>query len=418
MLASNTVVDRDEHGITLSQAQRIVKHSVTLLGVENVPLAKSRGRILRQDILSDVDYPTADVSGVDGYCLDASDTQEAVPSRPVLLTLKAKVLAGTLPSTRLGKGECAHVATGAVLPDGADAVTRIEDVHLCGDRIALGRPVTAGSGVRKTGEIARKGERVLEEGRLIDAKAVGLLAALGAVSVAVSKRPRVAVLATGDEVVKDGQTPGRGFVRNSNTRMLTALLADLGLDVYDAGIARDTGRHVLQGIDRCGKCDVVLLTGGTSVGEHDLVFQCLKEAHAEIGFRGLRMSPGRHMLFAKRRGQVYFSLPGGPVACLVLFHVIVRPALLAMMGARYPSPVPARARWTGPAQETSGCRTFVLSNFLPDLTVRPVRSRGRGDVLALERANSVTSFPEDVCRIEYDQIVEVFVVGPMQWTGE
>jgi molybdopterin molybdotransferase len=417
MLASNITVKRANHDLTLEEAQELITHSVLTRGSRSIPSWSALGSILRQDILSDIDYPNADVSTRDGYCLQASATSEASPEAPVRLRPIGLIRAGKVPAFNLAGKQCARIMTGAVLPEGADSIVQTEDVTVEDGRIIISTPVMPGRFVKTAGQIVTKGERVLEAGRLITPAAVGLLAEFGIDAVAVSEELLVGVLATGDEVVPHSTYPLKGFVRDSNARMLIALLDDMWLPVIDAEISRDLCLDIHLHIKNCTDCDAIIIAGGTGTGERDLVGHCLKDMGANPVKIHLRMKPGRRMVFGRLGRQEVFCLPGNPVACFVLFHLMVKPALLAMMGSCQPLPIPIKGRWAATTRDVSGIRTFMPSRLMPDLGVEPLTSTGLGDMVGLAQANCLVSIPEGTERVKYDQVVDVYPIGSVPWTG-
>jgi molybdenum cofactor synthesis domain-containing protein len=353
---------------------------------------------------------------VDGYYLLASDTSRASPEHPARLRVRSTVRAGEVPSFEISSGECAQVMTGAILPGGADAVTRAEDVTAKNGVVCISEPVPQWSLIRKCGEVVRRGDPVLKQGWRVTPAVIGLLSAVATGPLEVSRKPRVGVLSTGDEMVPSGVRPGPGRVRNSNAHMLLALAGEMGLPVLDAGISRDDESEIARLIETSSDCDIVILTGGTASGRHDLVADVLRGMSVRPVFQGLRMLPGRHMLFALDAGRVYMCLPGNPVACFVLFHLIVRPAILAMMGAARPAPVPLRARWAAAGRTQPDMQVIMPGRLLADSQVEPVPSGGSADVLALARADCLVSLPEGLARVRRGQEVDVFLTGGMPWS--
>jgi molybdopterin molybdotransferase len=418
MLASSIVVDDNEHNVTLEDGLTAIRQYVPVLGTKSIEITSSRGNVLRQDIISDIDYPTADISAVDGYCFRASDTARASAGAPVMLAVCGTVKAGETASFELAPRECANVMTGAILPSGADAVVRSEAMKVTNDTIVISGPVARWSSVRRAGEVAQKMDVVLREGSVITPAAVGLLAAVGAGRIEASEKPRVGILATGDELVPSGTHPAPGHTRSSNAVMLLAMADELGLPVFDAGISRDDESEIVRHIETCGDCDVVILTGGTAAGRHDLVPAALERAGAQMIFRGLLMQPGRHMLFALRERSVCIGLPGNPVACLVLFHTIVRPTLMAMMGAKQLIPMPFTAKWVGPDRSKPDIRVFTPGRWVGDSEVEPVGSRGSADVVGLAAADCLVSLPGGSREVKHGQPVDVFTAGRTLWSDK
>ncbi len=410
-------MNQEVRDLTLEQAQELVVSSVPVVGSRSIPLWSALGNVLRQDIVSDVDHPTADISNRDGYCLIASQTSDASPAAPVRMALTGEVAAGVLPDFELATGECARIPTGGVLPRGADAVVMTEEAALDGDSVLIAGPVACGQHVLNQGAVVAKGQRILQAGRLLTPSALGVLAAFGVEAVMASSDIQVGMFATGDELVPREALPARGKVRNSNARMLTALVDEMWLGVFDAEIATDTMVDIRHHIIDCAACEAIITTGGTGAGERDLVPECLRRMGAEIVVHGLNMRPGKSVVFARLGDQAVFCLPGNPVGCFVLFHMLVRPALLAMMGCVQPLPVPIQGRWIPSTRDLPSLRTLVPSRLLPDLGVDPLGPGELGNMLGLAEANSIVSLPEDGGRVVHDWPVDVYPVGPVPWTG-
>jgi molybdopterin molybdotransferase len=405
-----------DDGMRLEEAQALITGTYGLLGTETVPLDDATGRVVARDVVSDLDYPSLDLSMVDGYCFDHRVTLAASETCPAVLRLIGAIRAGQARSFSLGAGECGSVMTGAPIPEGADSVVRAEDIETRGQSIFVRKAVAPGDRVRKAGEVAKKGEIVVHAGQLITHMKVGSLAAFAGGRVCVARKPRVAVIATGDELVPCDVNPGPGFVRNSNGAMLMSLLADLRCEARDMGISRDTERDLLGKLGGCNDCDLVVLTGGTGGGTHDVVMRCLEKTEMNILFKRLRIRPGRSAIFARERKRGILCLPGNPISTLILFHVLVKPALLSMLGAR---PVVASAIKVGLAVELrkdSELPLLMLSRLRPDLTVVPVPMLGSGDVRSLASADSLLRLEEGTVSLRPGDMVEVFPLGRSEYS--
>jgi molybdopterin molybdotransferase len=408
-------MDRPKINIALEEAQRLAIMAVPSLASEMVSVRQALWRVPMENVVSDIDYPTADVAAVDGYALDASVAEPASETAPVVLSVIGAVRAGQLPDFTLGTAECARIATGAVLPQGADAVIMLEDVDARGDRIRVLGPVRSGDLVRMAGEIVRKGQQILRKGERISPPIAGMLACCGVPSLEVSCKPRVGVFATGNEVVPYGIRPDQGKVTNSICQMIIAMLEDMGCETSDKGISNDSQPDIVEHIEACGACDAVVITGGTSAGEFDLVPAALDESGAGIVFRGLDLVPGRSTLLARRQDQPIWCLPGSPLSALVLLEMLVMPGLRAAMGFSEAIASPLKARWSGSGMDLPKVHTFVPAILAGDLTVTPVGSRGWGDVVALARANALVSFPDGISRVADEDIVDVYPLSAKRW---
>lgn len=409
--------------VTYQAAQAAVVESAKALASEEVSLRDALGRVVRQDLVCDSDYPPSDVSAMDGYALASAGVASASRERPVWLKVVGTVKAGGLARMSPGKGECVAVTTGACVPEGADAVVPQEDAEVRGDSIVVSKPSPAGGFIRKKGEIARRGDRLDLKGRRASPQVLGLAAAFGAETFAVARRPRVGVLATGDELAAVGERPDGRHVRASNLAMLLSLARLSGCEVLDAGLSSDSSGDIVEHLEACAGCDAVVMSGGVSGGAFDLVPDALHALGADVKFRGLRMQPGKRTIFGVKEDTLFFGLPGNPSAAFVAFHTIVRPGLLAMQGCLEPREVLCLGHTASALEKTMG-ETHTL--FLParivgswagdGLEVEPVRMRGRGDVIALAEATCLIRLDDDIHSVEAGDKVEVIVLPGATWT--
>lgn len=330
------------------EAAAIIRAHTPLLPLERVPLLELAGRVLGEEVVSDADYPAFPAATVDGYAVRSDD--EASTRRVI-----GSQFAGTMASLHVEPGTAAYVTTGAPIPSGADAMVMIERTEVA-ERTGAGDEAVRilalpkrGEGIRTVGSDLKRGERVLAVGSVLTPAAVGLLASLGYASALVPRRPRVSVLATGDELVEPGQPVGPGQIRDANRFALVAALAPLGVTLVYAGLAPDTDAAQRAFFtERIADSDVVITSGGVSMGRKDLVKGLLTEL-TTVHFRQLRMRPGKPFTFATAgaAGQtLIFGLPGNPVSGLVGFEVFVRAALLRMQGYAAAERPRARVRLT------------------------------------------------------------------------
>jgi molybdopterin molybdotransferase len=306
--------------LTVEQASEVILRDVPTLKMVELPLASASGFVLAEDCESDLDMPPFDRAMMDGYAVRSAD---AGP-----LAVVEEIPAGTVPSRDVTAGTCSKIMTGAPLPAGADAVQQVEKTQREGDRVTLLDPVRPGQNVSPRGSDVRRGERVLGPGRRLRAAEIGVLAAIGKSRVRVFTKPRCAVLATGDELVPPETRPGPGQIRNSNTSQIAAQVRDLGLECDDLGIVRDDADAIRAAIREGLRRDVLLLSGGVSAGDWDLVLPALEAEGVKVAMHKVRIKPGKPFCFAPR----VFGLPGNPVSSFVIFEVFVRPYLGRLMG--------------------------------------------------------------------------------------
>lgn len=346
-------VDRAADWLTVGQALRRIIDAVRAVGAEQVPLSAAYGRTLAEDVIASVDLPLWDNSGMDGYATRSEDVRSASRAQPVVLRVVDDIAAGGFPSRPIGPGEAARIMTGAPVPEGADCVIRIEHVEERADgTVAILDALDAGKNVRARGEDVRAGSVVLCAGELVRPATIGVLASVGAASVPVRRRPRVAILSTGDELVEladfDAVRAGRRIV-DSNSPALAAAVMSVGCEAVPLGLARDDVHDIRSRLELARNADAIVTTAGASVGEHDVVKQALEDAGFDLHFWRVQMRPGSPfsfgMLPGNGRGVPVFGLPGNPVSALVTFEVLVKPALRRMQGRSriFPRAVHVRA---------------------------------------------------------------------------
>jgi molybdopterin molybdotransferase len=353
---------------------------------QTLPLDQVGGRILAEDVLADRDYPPFDRSIRDGFAVRSAD----VSAVPVTLECRGEVRAGECFPNAVGPGECVEIMTGAPLPAGADAVVMIEHVRVQGSRVEISRTVAPQENVVRRATEAAAGSVVLPRGRRVGAGEMGLLASVGRALVKVFVQPRVAILPTGDEVVTFDQPPGPFQIRNSNAVTLAAQVAAAGGVPWQLGIAPDE-KKVLRGLVEKGlEADLLLLSGGVSMGKYDFVGQVLSELDGEFFIQGVAIRPGKPLVFGRVREKFFFALPGNPVSTFVTFELFVRPTIALLGGAQFEFPIFLRARLAQPYRPKLGLTAFMparveVQNGEP--VVSPVAWQGSGDLVGVAAAN-------------------------------
>jgi len=312
--------------IGIAEAQRIVSQHMTLLPTEEVLLFQGLGRIISEDVHADRDVPVADNSAMDGYAFSIASLQGNS------LTVGGFLPAGQERSVPISPGEAIRIMTGAPIPAGCDTVVPLEEVEETGHGIRLTGKVTPGSHIRKRGEDIRVGDKAIPARSFLRPQEIGMLASLGKTSAKVFRKPKVAVLATGDEVLEPGSPLSPGKIINSNSYSIAAQILETGAEPILLGIAGDDGEKTREKIRAGMQADTLITTGGVSVGDKDHVREALVELGGEIKFWKVNMKPGKPVAFAVLNGKPVFALPGNPVAAMVAFEVFVRPTLLKMMG--------------------------------------------------------------------------------------
>jgi molybdopterin molybdotransferase len=323
--------------ISVEEALDRILSRVAVLGDERVPLTESLHRVLAEDVDSPRDMPPWPASSMDGYALRSADTAAVAPGAPARLRVAGRVPAGAMAERPLRPGEVFRIFTGAPLPEGADAVIPQEDVTDEAGTLLVPRRVGDGAFVRPRGEDMKRGDRVLERGRVLIAADVGMLATVGRSSVSVIRRPRVGILSTGDELVDLGGRIGPGQIPNSNSYSLIAQVIEAGAQPVSLGIARDRLEDIEMRLRWGLACDLVMSSAGVSVGEHDFVKASLARLGAEQHLWLVDMRPGKPIAFSTipqegKGALALFALPGNPVSAMVTFELFVRPAILRMAG--------------------------------------------------------------------------------------
>jgi len=375
--------------LTVEEAQARVREGVSRLDrTESVPVERCAGRVLAREVRSDSDLPPFDRSAMDGYAVRSDD----LDAPPVDLAVVAEVAAGSAPARTVGRGTAARIMTGARIPEGADAVVMLEDTESAGSpqRVRVRRRVEPGANIRRRGENVARDEVVLRPGRLLRPVDVALLATAGHARVPVRERPRVGVLATGDELVEVSARPGPDGIRNSNGPMIAALAAAAGAEPVVLGIARDDPRELERCVRRGLELDALVLTGGVSMGDHDHVAPTLERAGVGVRFHRVAMKPGKPVLFGCRGRVPVFGLPGNPVSSFVGFELFVRPALCVLDGRESAGPRLRAARAGARLRGAARLEVYVPCRVSSDgdgLVATPVRYGGSGDIHGAARAD-------------------------------
>ena len=375
---------------------------------ELLPLEEALGRVLAGEILADRDYPPFDRSLRDGYAVRSEDTGPGVT-----LACVGELKAGDTPGTRVERGACVQIMTGAGLPEGADAVVMVEHTAREGQAIRLDRGVATGQHVVARGSEQKRGNRVLSRGTRLGFAQLAAAAQVGASQVTVCRKPEIAILSTGDEVVDFASVPGPFEIRNSNSVSLAAQVSLAGGSPVPLGNARDRLDELRAKILNGLRSEALILSGGVSMGKYDLVEPVLSELGAEFLFDAVAIRPGKPVVFACCQGKPVFGLPGNPVSTMVTFELFVRPAVELLSGAE-PGPLLfAEARLSEALREKPG-----LAHFLPAraewgdaVRVTALAWQGSGDVVAMARANCLLVVPPDRERIEAGERVQILPRG-------
>ncbi len=320
--------------LSIEDARSRVLAEASPLPAKTVPLSDAVGSVLAEEIVASHSVPPFDNSGMDGYAVRARDLVDATPESPARLLIAETIPAGHVATKSLSPGEAARIMTGAPMPQGADTVAQSEITSEEDGYVLVYEAVKPGKNIRRAGEDVMAGDRVLAAGTPLGPAEIGVLASLGRPQLLVHRRPRVAVISTGSELVEVDQPLGPGQIRNSNSYSLRALCRQLGVEAISFGIVPDDYDATRRAIQAGLEYDVLLTSGGVSVGRFDFVKDVQDELGVERRLWGVAMKPGKPLAFGVRGGTLVFGLPGNPVSAMVSFELFVRPALLRLMGYR------------------------------------------------------------------------------------
>ncbi|KAF0206115.1 MAG: molybdopterin [Gallionellaceae bacterium] len=383
------------NALPLNEAQNCVLQHCVPLGTENIDLLQSLGRVLAQEVRSNRDHPPCDISAMDGYALRAADLGVV----PAQLAIVADIKAGDLPTLTVQAGQCVRIMTGAPIPQGADTVIRVEDTQAIGaDKVQIDVSAQAGKDIRRRAENLRTHDVVLTAGTEITPGVLGILAMVKAAEVHVQRRPRVAILSSGDELEGLHDAFDANKIPDANGYALMAQVQALGMQPVLLGIARDDPAELRAKLQQGLQYDVLLVSGGTSVGVHDFVRPTLEQLGVQMHFWRVQMRPGHPAAFGTTAGSKIFCLPGNPVASMVSFEQIVAPALRNMMGHARLYRRTVRARLTQPLSHRPGNLEFMrvtLSRDVNGYLATPTGSQSSGVLLSMARADALLVVPNE-----------------------
>jgi molybdopterin molybdotransferase len=394
--------------IDADEAAALVLELTPVLGVETVALADASGRVLAEDLIADAALPPFPSSAVDGYAVRAADAGKT-------LRVLGESAAGRPFTGPIGSGEAARILTGGVVPDGADTVVMVEDVHVAGDSVTVPPALSPGVNFHKVGADLARGDVILRAGIQLGAAEIGIAAATGRARLPVRRRPRIALMSTGDELVEVGKTPGPGQIPDSNRWALLAALREAAADVNVLGIAPDEA-GALRGFvtEALGAADALVTSGGVSVGTHDLV-KPLLESLGTVHVGRVKLKPGKPFTFATLEGgRVAFGLPGFPVSSLVTFEVFVRPALRKMQGfAQLQRPLlPVRLGYDAkPTAERTEYQRVTLRCEGRELVAETTGSQSSSRLMSLAGAHALIKVPAGDQGISKGSVVDAMILA-------
>ena len=394
--------------IQLDEAIRLaLGETAEVKRTEVLPILNASCRVAAEDIVSEVDVPPFSRSAMDGYAVRAKDTYGTSKLKPVSLKLREKIYAGSVPRKAVAKSECSEIATGAMLPKGADAVVMVEDTERSGESVLISDAVHPGQNVSKRGEDIRRGTLVVSKGEIFNPSKIGAIAALGRESVRVYSKPLVGIVPTGNEVAEVGQELRPGQVYNINSYTLAAVVASNGGTVRKLGIADDSMDELEEVVKRNTDCDILVFSGGSSVGERDIMLDVL-ERRGRVIFHGIAIKPGKPTLFGLVRKQLVFGMPGYPTACLSNAYVLLAPVLRKMARLPPQPPQTVTARMAKRIVSTTGRTQFLTVRLVGDVAHPAFKESGA--ITSMAFADGYIVIPADVDLLEKDEAVQVFLL--------
>jgi molybdopterin molybdotransferase len=408
--------------ITVAEAIEQILQTINPLGLERVNILDALGRVLGEDITAGRNIPPKDNSAMDGYALRFQDTIGASPHQPVLLEVIEDIPAGAIPQKSIAAGQSARIMTGAPLPVGADAVLKMEDTEKDGQKIKIMAEAQSGQDVRRAGEDVREGELVIPRGTIVRPAGIGMLASLGRSFISVYQRPLIAVLATGNELVDIDESPSPWKIINSNSYSLASQALDCGALVMQMGIAKDQREDLLARFQAAMRADVIISSGGVSVGDYDLVKDIMQEVGSRMQFWQVAMRPGKPLAFGRIGNIPMFGLPGNPVSSMISFEQFIRPAILKMMGHQEIFRRTVRAVLQENIEKRKGFTHFIralVKAGAGGYTVSTTGEQGSGILKSMVRANGLIVLPQDVDKVESGTEVKVQLLdNSLSWTSQ
>ncbi|MCD4792825.1 MAG: molybdopterin molybdotransferase MoeA [Bacteroidales bacterium] len=385
--------------IKFEEAYEIVKKSAIILNTEYVPFSKSTNRILAEDVRSDIEMPPFDKSAVDGFACKKEDLD-------MQLEIIESVQAGQTPLKIIKKGQCSQIMTGAPVPEGADTIVMVEHTEVNINKVTVLRKGHK-TNISFKAEDVKEGQIVLQKGILIKPQHIAIFASVGYTNIHVYKKPKVGIISTGDELVEPHEKPGISKIRNSNGHQLMHQVANIGAKPAYYGIAKDTFEDTFNIVTKAlSENDVILLTGGVSVGEFDFVPDVLIKAGINILFDSIAVTPGKPTTFGVADKKFCFGLPGNPVSSFVQFELLVKPFLFNMMGNKFNPPeicLPMAVDYT---RKRTSRRAYIPVNIEKG-QIKPVEYHGSGHIHALSFADGIIAVPVGIDTLKKGEIVDV-----------
>ncbi|HPH42123.1 MAG TPA: molybdopterin molybdotransferase MoeA [Syntrophorhabdaceae bacterium] len=393
----------DHFTVSIEEAREIILNMIKPLGFENVSIIEAYNRVLYEDIVSNIMLPPLDDSAMDGYAVIADDTKGATKDNPIILNVIGEIQAGfSSRNLKVVNGTAIRIMTGAHIPEGADAVVKFEDTEEDKGFVKLFREATRYEHYRFAGESIKKGDCVLQKGDRLNSADVGILASLNHNRVKVYKQPSVSIISTGDELADIGDEIQFGQIRNVNAYTLSSEVRKYGIIPHYLGIVKDNPEDTKTIFLEALKSDVVISTGGVSMGRYDFVKEIYKDLDIEVKFEWIKVKPGRPCTFGTKKDTLIFGLPGNPVSTLTSFIQFVRPALLCLMGAKRIKKPVVNAILEEDINKKPG-RAYLLRGYFTiknnEFYVSTTGNQKSSVLRSMSDANCLIRIPEDVTKM-------------------
>ena len=391
--------------ISYQEAKEVIdRHTSPIMRIEAVLIDDAVNRILAEDLVAKINVPPFTRSAMDGYAVKAKDTFDAGQFKPQVFKIIGELHAGENPTKKIKSGECIQISTGAVMPEGADSVIMVEDTEREENEVKVFKSITPGTNIGKMGGDIKAGVVILKAGIVLDAGKVGVIASQGLSKIKVYEKPRIAVIPTGEEVVQSGKKLQPGQLYDINSHTISALVSASGGIPVRIDIAGDKAEELRAAVKEALKSDIVVLSGGSSVGERDLLVDVI-DMWGEILFHGVQVKPGKPTIFAMIEGKPLMGMPGYPTSCLINSYLFLVPAIrkLAHLPSRSGDTIKAKLSRRIPG--STGRRQFLTVKLVGDEAVSVFKESGA--ITSIAEADGYIEIPENIDMLEKGQIVTV-----------